>query len=85
MTPVEMQVLLHHFYRLDPFPEKSRSFDNARGFLRHHKLIRPRDEGDPNTYETTDKGDAMVAALEAVPLPVPATGWVVPKPKGEEE
>jgi len=83
MTPVQMEYLLHCFYCPEPFPRDSQSFQDAHDRLLAEKLIERSETystREADVYMTTPRGDMMVRALEEVPLPIPASGWVMPDP-----
>ena len=85
--PLKVMMLLHFNFALGPFtPESTRTSPAYTKFVKEllrEKLIeRPtREEQYENpgwAYRTTEKGDALVKAICAVPNPVEQTRWVIP-------
>lgn len=75
MTPVQLEVLLHHYYCPQPLSCPSRAQHDAQRYLLGEDLITSRDAGASGAYETTDRGRAYVQALMELPLPTKI--WVI--------
>ena len=82
MTPLEIEILLHYYtravdYRDGDFtaPAVRQALDSfyELGMLRH--ATRKSDSG-PLSYEVTERAEAYIQALCALPLPVQK--WVMP-------
>jgi hypothetical protein len=83
MRIIDMEVILHHFYRTDPFPQDTPIVHDAHARLLEEKLIELNDDIpviNPCTkhWEVTERGRVFVNALMSVPLPVAA--WKMPIP-----
>jgi hypothetical protein len=90
MTPVCLEVILHHFYNPAPYPKDTPAVRIAHETLVKENLIeedlrsRVVNEGssgtlvEPRTYRVTERGRVFVNALISVPLPVQA--WRIPIP-----
>ena len=84
MTPLEIEILLWYHCRAADYRDGDFSApavrDTIDNFRDHLGLIENRENGRcgdyPCTYRLTDRGEAYVGALKAVPLPVKT--WVMP-------
>lgn len=77
MTPLQIRMLLHYSYSPDPFQPWGAAQSEARDRFREEKLID--DEGcGPCSARLTERGQAYVGFLIAMPLPV--ANWSIPGP-----
>lgn len=95
MNVVSLEVILHHFYRTEPFPRDTPAVHDAHSMLLNEGMIeedirsRIVNEGssgalvEPRTYRVTERGRVFVNALISVPLPVQA--WRIPIPDERKE
>lgn len=88
MRVVDLEVLLHHFYRPEPYPDDSPAIREAHVTLIRENMIeegmgqRVRNEHNNmytnRNFTLTERGRVYVNALMSVPLPVQA--WRIPIP-----
>ena len=83
MSPVEIECALHYYAMTDDWTNGGRKdapvFDRVmRGFV-ELDLLKPNPAGSKRTYEPTERLQAYVKYLKAVPLPVEVTTWELPK------
>lgn len=78
MTPLQIRILLHHYYTPLAWDEPSPAADEEIGYFAAQGLLADRQAGKEgySRYEITPRGTAFVLALMAVPLPVAA--WRLP-------
>lgn len=80
-TPVEIEVLLWHYYRGDDYPAPySPAVHTAMENFKDMGLIVYAHEGphpDARTYKLSEGGEMYVRALMDVPLPRQVTKWVM--------
>lgn len=78
MTPLEIEIMLYHYYTETPWDRPSPAAESdSLGLMRNGMLATRIDPGpDQGQYVITHKGTAYVLALQAVPMPVAA--WRLP-------
>lgn len=76
MTPVIIEVLMHCYYRTEPF-ELTKSIEHALEFLIKNQLIMISEQA-PG-YCCTEKGKKYVEMLLATPFPFNASIWRDPR------
>ena len=72
MTPLHLEILMHHHVSPEPFPRDSYVIRSYRQYLIEVGLLGPGDE--PQVYTTTDKGKAWIK--KALSTPMPTQKWV---------
>ena len=82
MSPLEIMVLLHHYFAAERWPRPSPAYSDALARFLNCGLIEPNPEN-PSGYDCTPRGVAFVKALQATPLPVREAKWVVKPPVTE--
>lgn len=79
LTPLAVEVLIHAYYRHEPFPNASRPSQDATTRLINMGVLRQRVDG---TYECTPKGREWVEVICTTPCPKVEAGEP-PAPQGE--
>ena len=80
MTPLQIEILLHHHYSPLPWQRQSSASDDyimqfmAEGFLRRTAEV----NAYGNEWALTDRGICYVQALLDMPLPVEVKTWRMP-------
>lgn len=93
MRVIDLKVMLHHFYRPDPYPHDSPAANDAHLILLNdglieeplaQRMIHEHDHKYTNrSFTVTEKGRVFVNALMSVPLPIQA--WRMPVPTHDEQ
>lgn len=78
MTPVQLEVIIHHYYKRGlitdtPFDDMSAAYQDAYRWLRANEMLKYCEDDD--SFVTTSKGVVFVEALTRIPLPTPT--WKV--------
>lgn len=80
MCPLEIEIMLHHYYTPSVWPRRSEAADEYMRVLLHMEMLRewgPNDRPaniDSSPYKIAERGMAYVQMLMRMPLPQPA--WV---------
>lgn len=81
-TPVQMQVILHYYYRTDDPPDLPPAVQDAQRFLETIGLLKKNDAGSRPSFVITEGGKLYVEALKVVPFPRLMSRWEWEMPHG---